>query len=80
MNLTGIERIELCPYCGNRPITEEHHLIKRSERPDLIDDKRNKLWICGVCHLKTENEQKFYKKLQRIFLKKEFLEEIKYTI
>lgn len=71
---------ELCPYCGNRIADSEHHLIKRSERPELVDDIRNKLMICSICHQRTENENEFYKKLQRIFLTKEFLEEVKYKI
>ncbi len=73
-------RTELCLYCGKNIADQEHHVIKRSERPDLIDDKRNKIFICSECHSQTENSQDFYKKLQRIFLDNEFLEEVKYKI
>ena len=82
MNIT-IEYFEPeeCQYCGTRGVgLSEHHLIRRSERPDLINDKRNKIWLCERNHYKAEHDQEFYKKLQRIFLTKEFLKEINYKI
>jgi len=72
---------EECQYCGTRGVgLSEHHIIRRSERPDLINDTRNKVWLCWRCHSKAERDQKFYKKIQRIFLTKEFLKEINYKI
>lgn len=73
---------EECRYCGTRDVgLSEHHIIRRSERPDLINDKRNKVWLCNIrCHHKAEHDHEFYKKIQRIFLTKEFLKEVSYKI
>lgn len=72
---------EECLYCGTRGVgLSEHHIIRRSERPDLINDKRNKVWLCYKCHHKAEHDHEFYKKIQRIFLTEEFLKEVNYKI
>lgn len=55
-----------CVYCGQAG-TEQHHLLKRSVRPDLVDDPKNKVWLCNPCHARTETDNSFLVALQQIF-------------
>jgi len=55
-----------CGYCGKQG-TEIHHLLKRSQRPDLIDDPKNQVWLCHECHARTESDNSFLVALQDIF-------------
>ena len=79
MKIANLFDKDCCQYCGSRYGIEKHHIIKRSERPDLIDDPENKVKLCWKCHNKTEHSDKFYRQIQRIFLKDSYLKKIKYT-
>lgn len=43
-----------CAICGTTQNLEYHHILYRSERPDLIDDPNNGIMLCGEfannCH------------------------------
>jgi len=63
----------VCEWCGCPesvcPI-HEHHLFRRGSHPDLIDDERNKKNLCADCHLKTEQDNEFYLRVQKTLWKK----------
>jgi hypothetical protein len=59
-----------CQYCGMPETIEpvsEHHLYKRGSHPHMIDDPKNKVWLCGTHHYKTEVDHEFYILLQQMF-------------
>ncbi|MFZ6015041.1 MAG: HNH endonuclease [Patescibacteria group bacterium] len=50
-----------CEYCGRWCDSGEsviHHLYQRSLRPDLIDDPKNKITLCGMCHKLVHDNRK----------------------
>jgi len=54
----------VCPISGKYAMLEPHHLWRRSIRPDLVNDKKNILWISHVVHVLATNDREFEKKLQ----------------
>lgn len=45
------QKVGDCANCGKKGvIVEEHHLYRRSLRPDLKSDPQNKVEICVWCH------------------------------
>ena len=61
------QTIPKCAYCGNQDGGEEHHLLKRSTSPELIDDPKNKVRLCWKCHRRTQEDPEFHRALQQIF-------------
>lgn len=57
----------LCAYCGHNTATDQHHLMKRSTHPELINDPKNLVGLCGICHHRTKTDAAFLKALQEIF-------------
>jgi hypothetical protein len=46
----------LCKICKVRPYEQGHHLfpqtkLNRKLYPDFINDERNKIMLCSICHL-----------------------------
>ena len=60
--------------------TETHHLIRRSQRPDLINDKENKIKLCPACHRIATDDKWFEVRLQKLFLTEEYLKRVNYKI
>lgn len=59
-----------CFYCGTTAFIaalDEHHVFRRSLRPDLIDDKENLMLLCRKCHDRATNEPQFEEKLQTLW-------------
>lgn len=52
-----------CQHCGDhnhkgrgsRIVLDVHHIIARSENPDLILDPNNVITLCRKCHIETDN-------------------------
>lgn len=50
-----LERDEYtCQRCGKRQNLDVHHIIRRSQRPDLIEDEDNCVTMCRGCHDKQD--------------------------
>ena len=72
---------EKCDYNPNHTgATDKHHLIRRSERPDLINDKENQIRLCRKCHNIATDHKWFEVRLQKLFLTEEYLKRINYKI
>lgn len=59
-----------CWWCGETSYTTQidgHHVFKRSTHPHLIEEHRNIMPLCRECHMRTENNNEFYKKIQKIW-------------
>jgi hypothetical protein len=59
-----------CFWCGRPtdwavPYGGKHHVFRRSNRPDLIDEETNLVPLCFECHTRTETNQEFYLKIQQ---------------
>lgn len=39
-----------CQQCGKRKNLDVHHIIRRSQRPDLVEDEDNAVTTCRDCH------------------------------
>ena len=39
-----------CQKCGSERDIEVHHIINRTEAPELIFDKENCIVLCNLCH------------------------------
>lgn len=72
---------EKCDYDPNyRGGTETHHLIRRSRRPDLINDKENKIRLSPKWHRIATDHKWFEVRLQKLFLTEEYLNKVNYKI
>ena len=53
-----------CAICGTTQCLEYHHVLYRSERPDLIDDPNNGIMLCNEfannCHKGVVHKNKKY--------------------
>jgi len=58
-----------CKWCG-KPATDGHHLFRRSDIPNLIDDHNNKIPLCRECHGYATN----YKQIETMFQRAFFLQ------
>ena len=57
-----------CQLCGERMATDRHHLLSQTKLnrklyPEFIDDSKNTMYLCSVCHLNKSipkyNERQF---------------------
>lgn len=59
-------------WCGE--VGTPHHIIKVGEAKMLENCKTNVIWVCPQCHLRTETEpgynKKLQQKLQEVYFKK----------
>lgn len=45
-----------CVMCDRLEMLDPHHIWRRSKRPDLVNDRRNIVYLCRQCHREaTEN-------------------------
>lgn len=52
-----LERDEYtCQQCGKRKDLDVHHIERRSQRPDLIEEENNCVTLCRSCH-KNQDKQ-----------------------
>jgi len=73
-----LEENEFCFFCLLkgilRPAIYVHHLLRRITHPELINNKRNFVQVCAICHLVLHNqagtieEQQLYEKLEQKLL------------
>ncbi len=48
-----------CEICGSKVNLQVHHILPRSECPCLTFDKENLMLLCGDCHKKIHQEDKY---------------------
>jgi len=58
-----------CRWCG-KPATDGHHLFRRSDIPEMIDDPNNIIPLCRECHGYATN----YKQIEQMFQRAFFLQ------
>lgn len=49
-----------CEKCGGNSYLETHHIIRRSEAPELILESENVMLLCKSCHIKEHIEKRIY--------------------
>jgi 5-methylcytosine-specific restriction endonuclease McrA len=47
-----------CAVCLSKLFLEYHHIYYRSERKDLIDEPKNGILLCNLCHGEAHNNKK----------------------
>lgn len=61
------QTIEPCNWCGRRESCDTHHLVRRSDRPDLITEPKNLVRLCRECHDWATKDKSFEIILQQYF-------------
>ena len=60
------DRPDFCEWCGNGYATDPHHQIRRSQG----GVNKGVVWLCRMCHNKTEEDEGFYKLIQVFYRSK----------
>lgn len=62
--------MKTCYWCGANECNiaiDGHHVYRRGSHPNLAEEPRNIMLLCRTCHMRTENDNEFYERLQGIW-------------